>query len=466
MIATWRGKILLAFLYSFFFKDTQVSKLMTTRHGFLFRFLLGTLAITTILCASGCLFSKHSVNTDIQRRGYGVDPLQSPIDLSVTDAIMAPGLEHAYDLQMVTQKAYAAFTTGRFASVKMNNPDADYEVKLVITSVDALGTTIHLRVSIINMDNNVIVYENTITGLMNFTEKQSMDCIASYLQDNANMSVIRASINSSMPGNTTVAETPRRPPHSETTVALPSLDEVQNTKITLSASDKKRFALVIGNGSYANSPLLNPTHDADAMARTLGKLGFTVIHKNNSSLRQMEKAMNRFYASLDKHSIGLFYYAGHGIQLEGENYLVPIDAMILSESDIRYECMNAGKILGKMEDAGNAMNIIILDACRNNPFVRGARSSTRGLARIDAPTGSILAYATAPGDVAADGSDQNGLYTKYLLRHIVTPGLDINSVFIKTRNDVIQESHGKQVPWESSSLTGLFYFAGEETKTN
>ena len=419
-----------------------------------------------VLCTSGCLFSKHSVNTDMQIRGYGSDPMQSPIDLSVADAVMAPGLEHVYNLQMVTQKTYAAFTTGRFASVKMNNPAADYEARLVITSVDGLGTTIHLKVSIVNLSTNRIVYENTITGLMNFTEKQSMDCVASYLQDNANMGVIRASINADMPGNAYAAAAPQSPRPAEVTLALPPLDEVRQSETMPDASDRKRFALVIGNGAYANSPLLNPTHDADAMAQTLGRLGFTVIHKNNVGLRQMEQAMTRLYSLLDKKSIGLFYYAGHGIQLEGGNYLVPTDAMIASTSDIRYECMNAGKILGKMEDAGNAMNIIILDACRNNPFARRSRSAQRGLARIDAPTGSILAYATAPGDVAADGSGQNGVYTKYLLRHMVTPGLDINSVFIKTRNDVIRESKGKQVPWESSSLTGLFYFAGDKAKTD
>lgn len=124
--------------------------------------------------------------------------------------------------------------------------------------------------------------------------------------------------------------------------------------------------------------------------------------------------------------------------------------------------MDAGRILGKMEDAGNAMNIVILDACRNNPFARSFRSASRGLARMDAPTGSIVAYATAPGSVAADGSGRNGVYTKHLLQHMLTPGLDINTVFIKTRMDVIQETGGKQVPWEFSSLTGLFYFVDQE----
>ncbi|TIH18475.1 caspase family protein [Marinifilum sp. JC120] len=220
----------------------------------------------------------------------------------------------------------------------------------------------------------------------------------------------------------------------------------------------ERYALVIGNSAYKNAPLKNPANDARDMGNTLRRLGFNVILVNNGRLRDMEQAMDRFYASLQKGGVGLFYYAGHGMQVGGRNYLIPVDATVKSESDVRYECLDAGRILGKMEDAGNALNIVILDACRNNPFARSFRSAQRGLARMDAPTGSIVAYSTAPGSVAADGSGRNGVYTKYLLQFLMQPGLDISDVFFYTRKGVVQETGGGQVPWESSSLVDRFYF--------
>ncbi|MDC7217396.1 MAG: caspase family protein [Spirochaetales bacterium] len=220
----------------------------------------------------------------------------------------------------------------------------------------------------------------------------------------------------------------------------------------------ERSALVIGNSAYQNAPLKNPTNDAKDVGNALRRLGFNVILVKNARLRDMEQAVDRFYASLQKGGVGLFYYAGHGMQVGGRNYLIPVDATIKSESDVRYECLDAGRVLGKMEDAGNALNIVILDACRNNPFARSFRSEQRGLARMDAPTGSIVAYSTAPGSVAADGSGRNGVYTKHLLQFLMQPGLDISDVFFYTRKGVVQETGGGQVPWESSSLVDRFYF--------
>ncbi|WP_320172377.1 caspase family protein [Maridesulfovibrio sp.] len=220
----------------------------------------------------------------------------------------------------------------------------------------------------------------------------------------------------------------------------------------------ERYALVIGNSAYRDAPLKNPVNDAKDVGKALLRLGFNVILVKNARLRDMENAMDRFYASLQKGGVGLFYYAGHGMQVGGRNYLIPVDATVRSESDVRYECLDAGRILGKMEDAGNALNIVILDACRNNPFARSFRSGQRGLARMDAPTGSIVAYSTAPGSVAADGSGRNGVYTKYLLQYLMQPGLDISDVFFYTRKGVVQETGGGQVPWESSSLVDRFYF--------
>ena len=227
----------------------------------------------------------------------------------------------------------------------------------------------------------------------------------------------------------------------------------------------KRTALVIGNAQYKQVTLRNPVNDATDMAASLKMLGFTVTLVTDANLKKMEKSVRDFGKQLRKGGVGLFYYAGHGLQVGGRNYLIPIDAVIESESDVKYESVDVGRVLGKMEDAHNDINIIILDACRDNPFGRGFRSYTRGLARIDAPSGSILAYATAPGDVAADGSGRNGLYTSKLLQHMTAQGTPIEQVFKKVRKDVVKASGGSQIPWESSSLIRDFYFVLKKDAT-
>jgi len=221
-----------------------------------------------------------------------------------------------------------------------------------------------------------------------------------------------------------------------------------------------RYALVIGNSAYSQKALKNPANDARDVAQALERLGFDVQLKTDVSLRVMEDAIRDFGVKLKRGGVGIFYYAGHGVQVQGVNYLVPIGARLSSESDARYECVDAGRVLGKMEDAGNELNIVILDACRNNPFARSFRSVDQGLARMDAPTGSLVAYATAPNSVASDGRGQNGLYTKYLLENINTPGVPIEEVFKRVRIGVMNETGKKQVPWESSSIAGYFYLAG------
>jgi copper chaperone CopZ len=223
--------------------------------------------------------------------------------------------------------------------------------------------------------------------------------------------------------------------------------------------DMKGYALVIGNSRYRfTSPLSNPANDATDIATALQDLGFEVTLKVDATHRVMENAVLKFGRTLRKGGVGLFYFAGHGVQVGGRNYLIPIDANVDSESDIKFETVDAGRILGKMEDAGNGTNIIILDACRNNPFVSKFRTAHRGLAKMEAPTGSILAYSTAPGSVAADGEGRNGLYTEKLLKYLKKEGLTIEDCFKKVRVEVMEASGKKQVPWESSSLTANFYF--------
>ena len=155
---------------------------------------------------------------------------------------------------------------------------------------------------------------------------------------------------------------------------------------------------------------------------------------------------------------GLFYYAGHGMQVKGKNFFLPVDADIQSEDEVPYRGIDANELLAKMESAKNRVNLVILDACRNNPFARSFRSSAQGLAQMDAPVGTLVAFATAPGSVAADGTGRNGLYTQHLLASLNQPGLKIEDVFKRVRVGVRQGSRGKQIPWENTSLEGDFYF--------
>jgi hypothetical protein len=227
------------------------------------------------------------------------------------------------------------------------------------------------------------------------------------------------------------------------------------------ARAEKRVALVIGNAAYKEAPLKNPANDAKDIADALKRLGFDVTLKVNAGLSDMDRAVQDFGRSLRQGGVGIFYFAGHGLQVGGDNYLVPVDANIESESDVKFKCLNAGLVLGKMEDAGNSLNIVILDACRNNPFARSFRSAGRGLAKMDAPKGSMIAYATAPGATAADGEGRNGVYTKHLLDNLLTPGLHIQDVFLRTRVGVLRETSEKQIPWEATSITGYFYLYGQ-----
>ncbi|MBI1890755.1 MAG: caspase family protein [Burkholderiales bacterium] len=225
------------------------------------------------------------------------------------------------------------------------------------------------------------------------------------------------------------------------------------------AAKEQRLALVIGNSSYKQSPLINPANDARAMTIKLQQLGFTVLKKENADLEEMIAAVREFGNQLKNGGVGLFYFAGHGVQSKGINYLIPINANIRHEDELATRAYNANELLEKMDTAKNRINMVILDACRDNPFARSFRSSARGLAGIEqAPTGTLVAYATSPGATAADGSGSNGLYTEQLLRAMSEPGLKMEDVFKRVRVSVMERSSGKQVPWEMSSVVGDFYF--------
>lgn len=228
---------------------------------------------------------------------------------------------------------------------------------------------------------------------------------------------------------------------------------------SLSSAMEQRTALVIGNSAYSSGPLKNPVNDAADMAAALQKLGFKVILKKNANLEKMEEAIEDFGNRLKKGGAGLFYYAGHGIQVYGSNYLIPVGAKIDKESDVKYRAVDAGRILDEMANANNGLNIVILDACRDNPFSRSFRSSNRGLNIIStAPRGTFITYSTSPGNVAADGKGRNSPYTESLLKHMATPDLPIEHVFKKVRQELNTKTNGKQIPWELSSLSGDFIF--------
>ncbi|HEX5628139.1 MAG TPA: caspase family protein [Usitatibacteraceae bacterium] len=225
----------------------------------------------------------------------------------------------------------------------------------------------------------------------------------------------------------------------------------------LAANAEPRVALVIGNAAYPAAPLRNPANDANAIAARLRAMGFEVVLRTNVTQREFTRAVSQFGQALKPGSVALFYYAGHGMQVRGRNFLIPVDADIQSEASARSESVDLDLVLEQL--GPSRLSMVILDACRNNPFegkFRTARGS--GLAQVDAPKGTLLAYATAPGKVASDGDGANGLYTAELLKAMEIPGAKVEEVFKAVRVNVIKATAGEQIPWESSSLTGDYYF--------
>jgi len=232
------------------------------------------------------------------------------------------------------------------------------------------------------------------------------------------------------------------------------------------AVNEKRLALVIGNSDYQNTVKLpNAANDAIDMAAALRGLGFEVIERVNQDERGMDKAISEFGERLKQAGVGLVFYAGHGVQYNGRNYLVPVDAVIRSEDEIIWDAIDINKILGKFSGAKTSLNIMILDACRNNPFAKDWSefrdvSKDMGLAKIDAPNGTILFYATAPGKVASDGKGRNGLFTEVLLQEIKKPNVEFDALYKSVASKVSSKSGDKQRPYRESSATRDFYFAG------
>jgi hypothetical protein len=229
-----------------------------------------------------------------------------------------------------------------------------------------------------------------------------------------------------------------------------------------------RIALVVGNGAYPNAPLKNPVNDAKDLAAALKGLGFSVSLVTDGDLPAMSRAIRDFGNAIKRpDAVALFYYSGHGIQYKGANYLIPANSDIQDPDELSFSSVNADQVYAKMESSGDRTNIVILDACRNNPFPGAERSSERGLAIVgSAPPQSIIVYATAPGKTAQDGAGRNGVFTQALLEHLAEPGLDAELMIRKVREDVIAATGGAQVPWHNSSISGRgFAFAPPKSGT-
>lgn len=222
--------------------------------------------------------------------------------------------------------------------------------------------------------------------------------------------------------------------------------------------DGERVALVIGNANYQNGLLRNPVNDARAVAARLEKVGFKVLLRENLTREGMHQSISAFGKQLKQGGVGLFYYAGHGMQIKGRNFLIPVDADIQHEDDIEFRGMDANLVLSRMDAAHNRVNLLVLDACRNNPFARNARSASAGLAQMDAPKGTLIAFSTAPGALAKDGEGPNSVYTRHLVEKLAMPAMPVEQVFKEVRIAVTKETGDRQIPWESSSLMGDFYF--------
>jgi len=227
--------------------------------------------------------------------------------------------------------------------------------------------------------------------------------------------------------------------------------------VQVNQAQTKKIALVIGNASYQTGGVLkNPVNDAKLMETTLKNLGFDVIIVTNATKLQMQTAIDNFKLKLANYNVALFYYAGHGMEINGKNYLIPIDAKNNTETEVRVGSIEIGSIIDEFENYPNNTNIVILDACRNNPYLSDGRGGSRGFVAVTPTSGTIIAFATAPGKTAADGQGQNGLYTQELVKQLVVPQR-IEDVFINTRN-AVNSIDKNQNPQEWSQLKGAFYF--------
>lgn len=221
---------------------------------------------------------------------------------------------------------------------------------------------------------------------------------------------------------------------------------------------ENRVALVLGNSAYKSAPLRNPTNDAKDMAAKLKGMGFTVVERNNLTVKQIGSTLREFRSKLTPGSVALVFYAGHGLQIKGENYFPTVDAEIAGEEDVPNQSLSMRQIMDVLGDAKTRLNLVFLDACRNNPYARSFRSSSDGLSKVSAPSGTLISFATRPGSVAADGTGRNGLYTGALLASMDSRGEPIEQVLKRVVTSVKAGSKNQQEPWMEGSIEGEFCF--------
>ena len=226
----------------------------------------------------------------------------------------------------------------------------------------------------------------------------------------------------------------------------------------LAQPKENRVALVVGNSAYKSAPLRNPTNDAKDMAAKLKSMGFTVIERSNLTVKQIGSTLREFRSKLTPGSVALVFYAGHGVQIKGENYLPAVDADISGEEDVPTQSLAMRQIMDVLEEAKTRLNLVFLDACRNNPYSRSFRSASDGLNRVNAPSGTLISFATRPGSVASDGTGRNGLYTGALLEQMNNPNQPIEQVLKKVVSQVKAGSNSQQEPWMEGSIEGEFCF--------
>ena len=228
----------------------------------------------------------------------------------------------------------------------------------------------------------------------------------------------------------------------------------------LQAQTPQRLALVIGNDSYANAPLKNARNDAHVVETALTQLGFQVDLVTDVNRASLERSIDRFLARLQSGTIALVFYAGHGVQIEGDNYLLPIDFKAQDEADAKFQGYSATRLHDRVAARGVRLQILILDACRDNPF-RSSRSTTRGLVAMSSPhRGSLIQFSTAPGEVAADNPDSaNSTFTAQLVEAMLQPGVSLETLFLQVRQSVARMTQNRQIPWTTTSLLEQFYFS-------
>jgi len=229
--------------------------------------------------------------------------------------------------------------------------------------------------------------------------------------------------------------------------------------------DEHAVALVIGNNAYKNAPLRSPINDARAMSERLRGLGFDVIERTNLKTREIAPTLREFRSRLKPGSVALIFYAGHGLQIKGVNYLPTVDADIESEDDVALQSIDLNRMLDGLGESKTRLNLVFLDACRNNPFTRSFRSSASGLAKVDAPSGTLISFATRPGSTAYDGDGTHGLYTEHLLRHMNMVDVPVELMLKRVVSGVKKDSRGQQEPWMEGSIEGDFSFVGNPAAT-